>query len=56
MQLQNPIVSFYLKEKKEEIWFRPMAKAPTATEKSKTQRDNTKTPPKRRLHNDWRPT
>ena len=29
-----------------------MTKAPTLTEKSKKQRDNTKTPPKLRLHND----
>ena len=33
-----------LKEKKEEIWLRPMTKAPT--EKSKRKCDNTKTPPK----------
>ena len=32
--------------KKEEIWLSPMTKAPTPTEKSKKQRDNTKTPPK----------
>ena len=31
--------------KKEEIWLSPMTKAPTPTEKSKKQRDNTKTPP-----------
>ena len=30
-------------EKKEEIWPIPMTKAPTPTEKSKRQRDNTKT-------------
>ena len=35
-----------LKEKKEEIWLSPMTQAPTPTEKSKKQRDNTKTPPK----------
>ena len=35
-----------MKEKKEEIWLSPMTKAPTTTEKSKKQRDNTKTPPK----------
>ena len=29
-----------------------MTKAPTPTEKSKKQLDNTKTPPKIRLHND----
>ena len=29
-------------EKKEEIWLSPMTKAPTPTEKSKTQHDNTK--------------
>ena len=33
-------------DKKEEIWLSPMTKAPTPTEKSKKQRDNTKTPPK----------
>ena len=33
-------------EKKEEIWLSPMTKAPTPTEKSKKQCDNTKTPPK----------
>ena len=35
-----------IQEKKEEIWLSPMTKAPTPTEKSKKQRDNTKTPPK----------
>ena len=30
-----------LKEKKEEIWLGPMTKAPTATEMSKGQSDNT---------------
>ena len=34
------------KWKKEEIWLSPMTKAPTPTEKSKKQRENTKTPPK----------
>ena len=34
------------KEKKEEIWLSPMTKAPTPNEKSKKQRDNTKTPQK----------
>ena len=33
------------KKKKEEIWLSPITKAPTPTEKSKKQRDNTKTPP-----------
>ena len=33
-------------EKKEEIWLSPIIKAPTLTEKSKKQHDNTKTPPK----------
>ena len=32
-------------EKKEEIWLSPMTKAPTPTEKSIKQRDNTKTSP-----------
>ena len=32
--------------KKEETWRNPMTKAPTPTEKSKEERDNTKTPPK----------
>ena len=31
---------------KEEIWLSFMTKVPTPTEKSKKQRDNTKTPPK----------
>ena len=35
-----------MKEKKEEIWLSSMIKAPTPTEKSKKERDNTKTPPK----------
>ena len=33
-----------IKKKREEIWISPMTKAPTSTEKSKKQRDNTKTP------------
>ena len=33
-------------EKKKEILLSPMTKAPTPTEKSKKQSDNTKTPPK----------
>ena len=33
-------------EKKKEIWLSPMTKTPSTTEKSKKQRDNTKTPPK----------
>ena len=45
------------KEKREEIWLSPMTKAITPTEKkSKMQRDNTKTPQKLRLHNDYGPT
>ena len=32
--------------KNEVIWLSPMTKAPTLTEKSKKQRDKTKTPPK----------
>ena len=39
-------------EKKEEILLRLMKKAPTPTENSKKQSDNTKTPPKLRLNND----
>ena len=35
----------YTVEKEKEIWLRPMTKAPTPTEKSKKQRDNTKKPP-----------
>ena len=35
-----------VEEKKEDIWLSPMTKAPTPTEKSKKQRDNTKTQPK----------
>ena len=42
--------------KKEEIWLSPMKKAPTPKEKSKKQRDKTKTLRKRRLHNDCKPT
>ena len=42
-----------IKIKKEEIWISPMTKAPSLTEKSKKQRDNTKTRPKHRLHNDY---
>ena len=34
-------------EKKEDIWLSPKTKAPTPTEKSKKQRDNKNTPPKR---------
>ena len=33
------------REKKEGIWLGPMTKTPTPTEKSKKQRENTKTPP-----------
>ena len=44
--------------KKEEIWLGPMTKAHSPTEKSKKQRDNTKTPPKtsitQRLRTDLR--
>ena len=43
-------------EKKEEIWLSPVIKAPTTTEKSKKQRDNIKTLPTLRLHNDCGPT
>ena len=32
-------------EEKEEIWLGPITNAPTATEKSKNQRDNTTPPP-----------
>ena len=35
----------FITEKKKEIWLSPMTKAPTPTEKSKRQRDNTKKPP-----------
>ena len=45
-----------MKGKKEEIWLIPMTKAPTPTEKFKKHRDNTKTQPKLRLHNDCGPT
>ena len=34
------------KKDSEEVWLGPMTKAPTPTEKSKQQCDNTKTPPK----------
>ena len=50
------IFLFLFKQKKEDIWLSPITKAPTPTEKSKKQRDNTKTPPKYRLHNDCGPT
>ena len=43
-----------MRRKKEEIWLSPMTKVPTLTEKSKKQRDNTKTLPKLGLHNDLR--
>ena len=33
---------FILKEKREGIWLSPMTRAPTSTDKSKTQRDNIK--------------
>ena len=46
----NPI-SF--KRKNEDFRLRPMTKAPKPTEKSKQQSDNTKTPSKLQLHNDW---
>ena len=39
-------ITLLTEEKKEEIWLIPMTKAPTPTEKSKKQSDNTKTPPK----------
>ena len=35
-----------IKKEKDDLWLNPMTKVPTATEKSKKQRDNTKTPPK----------
>ena len=50
------LIENYSQEKKEEIWLSPMTKAPTPTEKSKKQRDNTKPHQKRRLHNDCGPT
>ena len=43
-------VSFIIHKKKEEIWLSPMTKAPTPTEKSKKQLDNTKTPPKTSIY------
>ena len=47
-------------EKKEDIWLSPMTKAPIPTEKSKKQRNNTKTPPKtsitQRLRTDLGPS
>ena len=49
------VFQYLLKEKKEEIWLSPMTKTPTLKEKSKKERDNTKTPPKLRLHNDCEP-
>ena len=36
-------IQLTIHEKKEEIWHNPMTKAPTPTEKSKQQRDNSKT-------------
>ena len=41
--LQNEVME---QEKNEEIWLSPMKKTSTPIEKSKKQRDNTKTPPK----------
>ena len=54
--VQNPFLN-NLREK-EEIWLSPMTKAPTSTEKYKTQRNNNKnkTTPKLQLHNDCGPT
>ena len=43
--VQGRYIKLQYKEKKEEIWLSPMTKAPTPTEKSKKQRDNTKTLP-----------
>ena len=40
------MLEWYCLREKEEIWLSPMTKAPTSTEKSKKQRDNTQTPPK----------
>ena len=40
------VLSTIIERKKEEIWLSPMTKAPTPIEKSKKQRDNTKTQPK----------
>ena len=40
--------------KKEKIWLSPMIKTPKPTEKSKKQRDNTKTPPKTLITQRWR--
>ena len=45
-----------MQEKKEEIRLSHMTKAPTPTEKSKKQHDNTKRHQKLRLHNDSGPT
>ena len=45
-----------VEEKKKKIWLSPLTKTHTTTEKYKTQRDNTKTPPKLRLYNDCGPT
>ena len=39
--VSNLQVSDIAQEKKEEIWLSPITKAPTPTEKSKKQRDNT---------------
>ena len=48
-------ISLRSREKKEEIWLSPMTKASSPAEKSKKQRDNTKTPQQFQLHNDCGP-
>ena len=48
--------SLFKEEKKEEIRLSPMTKVPPPTEKSETQRENTKRHQKLRLHNDCGPT
>ena len=40
----NAGLNDFFEDKKEEILFSPMTKAPSPTEKSKKERDNTKTP------------
>ena len=61
MKERFTVSSFSSKDKRKEKRKRkerlsPMTKAPTPTEKPQKQRDNTKMPPKLRLHNDCRPT
>ena len=52
----SEIVYLRFQVRKEQIWLSRMTKAPSPTEKSKKQCENTKTLPKLWLHNDCGPT